>query len=66
MKIGKLMLDADGRVTEVVEETTFDSFEEAKEAAEVLKSDNANNQQVVDVFIANEISPNNYRISVVL
>jgi len=66
MKIGKFILDEDGAIQEIVESTVYDTFAEAKQAAESLKLANANNQQVVDIFMADEISSENYRISVVL
>lgn len=66
MKIGKFILDEDGAIQEIVEPTVYDTFAEAKQAAESLKLANANNQQVVDIFMADEITPDKYRISVVL
>ncbi len=66
MKIGKFILDKNGAIQEIVEPTVYDTFAEAKQAAESLKLANANNQQVLDIFMADEISPESYRISVVL
>ena len=62
MKIGKLVLNSDGVVEEVVESTSYGNWADAETAAIALQSDTADDDSVVGIFLAVETSPTTYVI----
>ena len=62
MKIGKLVLNSDGVVEEVVESTSYGNWVDAETAAIALQSDTADDDSVVGIFLAVETSPTTYVI----
>lgn len=66
MIIGKYELNNEGKLIEIVESTTYDNWAEARSAAEALLLANQDNENVTNVFIGRETSPDSYIIKAVL
>lgn len=66
MKIGKLILDADGNAQQVLNDAIYNTSEEAIQAAENIKAENESNENVLHIFVAEEITTEDYRIVVIL
>ena len=66
MIIGKYELNNEGKLIEIVESTTYDNWAEARSTAEALLLANQDNENVTNVFIGRETSPDSYIIKAVL